>query len=159
MARVGHAGVMARPVRVPPAAGAATGDAVSNGRDPGPVRVVVVDDQPTFVAVARAVVAMTPGFEVVAVAGSGEEAVESVAAARAAMVLMDINLPGISGIEATRRIVAAAPDVAVVLMSTYQAADLPAEARTCGARAYVHKEDLDPDVLREVRDGIRPFGM
>jgi DNA-binding NarL/FixJ family response regulator len=63
---------------------------------------------------------------------------------------MDINLPGMSGIEATRRIVAARPDVAVVLLSTYQADDLPADARHCGAAGYVRKEDLTPQVLRQI---------
>jgi DNA-binding NarL/FixJ family response regulator len=63
---------------------------------------------------------------------------------------MDINLPGISGIEATRQIVAANPSVRVVLMSTYQADDLPADALDCGAAAYVRKEDLTPRMLRGV---------
>jgi DNA-binding NarL/FixJ family response regulator len=63
---------------------------------------------------------------------------------------MDINLPGISGIEATRLITAAHPAMRVVLMSTYQADDLPADAADCGASAYVRKEDLTPRVLREL---------
>jgi DNA-binding NarL/FixJ family response regulator len=62
---------------------------------------------------------------------------------------MDINLPGISGIEATRRIVEAVPGTRVILLSTYQADDLPADALTCGAAAYVRKEDLTPRILRE----------
>jgi DNA-binding NarL/FixJ family response regulator len=69
------------------------------------------------------------------------------------MVLMDINLPGINGIEATRLIVADHPDVAVVLLSTYKEDDLPADAGDCGAARYVHKEDFGPAVLREIWDG------
>ncbi len=76
-----------------------------------------------------------------------------------ALVLMDIDLPGISGIEATRRVLSAAPDPAVILMSTYQATDLPDDARTSGARAYVNKEDLTPDVLVAVVDGSQPRGF
>jgi DNA-binding NarL/FixJ family response regulator len=65
---------------------------------------------------------------------------------------MDINLPGISGIEATRQIVDASPHTRVVLLSTYQRADLPVDALSCGAVAYVHKEDLTPRVLRDVAE-------
>ena len=66
------------------------------------------------------------------------------------LVLMDINLPGINGIEATRQIRAAHPEVAVILLSTYSEADLPADARDCGALAYVHKEDFGPALVREL---------
>jgi DNA-binding NarL/FixJ family response regulator len=69
---------------------------------------------------------------------------------RPGLVLMDINLPGINGIEATRQIKAAHPDAIVMLLSTYQAADLPADAKDCGAAAYVHKEDFGPTIVREV---------
>lgn len=116
-------------------------------------RVLVVDDQAPFRAAAKAVVAMTPGFEVVGEARSGEEAVEQVAALDPALVLMDINMDGMSGIEATRRITAEHPEVRVVLLSTYDQEDLPADARTCGATAYVHKELFGPDVLEDAWAG------
>jgi DNA-binding NarL/FixJ family response regulator len=67
-----------------------------------------------------------------------------------ALVLMDINMTGISGIEATRLITSDHPDTMVVLLSTYSLEDLPAEARTSGAAAYVHKEELSPRVLRRL---------
>ena len=118
-----------------------------------PVAVLVVADQPPFRAAARSVVRATPGFEVVGEATSGEEAVDQVEALNPGLVLMDINMEGIGGIEATRRIVAAHPDVGVVLLSTYDAEDLPADARTCGAKAYVHKEQFGPDVLESFRPG------
>jgi DNA-binding NarL/FixJ family response regulator len=66
---------------------------------------------------------------------------------------MDINLPGISGIEATRRIVAADPQTLVVLLSTYAHADLPGDARDCGAAGYVRKDDLTPRLLRSMVEG------
>ena len=114
------------------------------------VAVLIVDDQPPFRAAARTLVSLLQGWQVVGEVDTGEEAVAAVDAQQPGVVLMDINLPGISGIEATRSIVAAHPDVRVVLMSTYQADDLPADASTCGATAYVRKEDLTPRVLREL---------
>jgi two-component system invasion response regulator UvrY len=114
------------------------------------VNVLIVDDQRPFRDAARTVVSVIKGWQVVAEAASGEDAVAAAEATSPAIVLMDINLPGISGIEATRRIVEAAPEVRVILLSTYQADDLPADALTCGAAAYVRKEDLTPRVLRDV---------
>lgn len=117
------------------------------------VGVLVVDDQVAFRSVARAVVGMVEGWEVIGEAGSGEEAVQLAAAMRPRLVLMDINLPGISGVEATRRIVAADRRAAVVLLSTYARDDLPADARDCGALGYVSKDDLTPRLLRSVVEG------
>jgi DNA-binding NarL/FixJ family response regulator len=115
-----------------------------------PVLVLIVDDQAPFRRAARAVVTATPGFEVVGEAVSGEEAVEMVDALSPGLVLMDINLPGINGIEATRRITAAHPGTVVMLLSTYQAGDLPADAGSSGAAQYVHKEEFGPNVVRDV---------
>ena len=116
----------------------------------GLVPVLIVDDQAPFRRAARAVVTMTPGFEVVGEAESGEEAIAMAAALHPALVLMDINLPGINGIEATRRIVAAQPDVVVMLLSTYQAADRPGDADSCGAAGYVNKEEFGPAVVQDL---------
>ena len=114
------------------------------------VRVLVVDDQAPFRIAARAVVRATPGFEVVGEATSGEDAVAAVATTSPDLVLMDINMDGIGGIEATRQITSAQERVRVVLLSTYDAEDLPDDARHCGAAAYVHKEQFGPDVLERV---------
>ena len=114
------------------------------------VPVLIVDDQLPFRAVARTVIGMTAGFEVAAEAESGEDAVSIADHQAPDLVLMDINLPGINGIEATRRIHASHPDIAVILLSTYSEADLPADARDCGALAYVHKEDFGPALVREL---------
>ena len=114
------------------------------------VSVLIVDDQAPFRRAAATVVNVTSGFEVVGEAGSGEEAVELVRDRLPQLVLMDINMGGISGIEATRRIVSTRPGTVVVLLSTYQAADLPADAATSGAVAYLNKEEFGPEVLQDV---------
>lgn len=116
-------------------------------RETDRVSVMIVDDQVPFRRAARAVVEHTPGFEVVAEAATGEEAVDLVTEHRPALVLMDINMPGIDGCEATRRITRAHPQTVVVLVSTYDADDVPADVASCGATQYLHKEDLAPDVL------------
>lgn len=114
------------------------------------VPVLIVDDQIPFRRAARLVMAATPGFEVVGEAVTGEEAVEQFEALDPGLVLMDINLPGISGIEATRRITESHPEAVVLLLSTYRVDDLPEDAGTCGAAGYVNKEQFEPAVLLDL---------
>ena len=112
-------------------------------------RVLVVDDQSPFRRAARAVVTMTPGFDVVGEAETGEQAVELAGELAAELVLMDVKLPGISGIEATRQVVEAHPGTIVVLLSTYDLDELPGAA-TSGAVSYVAKDSFGPDVLADI---------
>ena len=112
--------------------------------------VLVVDDQAPFRTAAKAVLRRADGFELVGEASSGAEAVSLADELEPALVLMDINMPDMNGIEATRRIVAAHPQTVVILLSTYELAALPSDAVTSGARAYVHKERLAADTLRRL---------
>ena len=115
-----------------------------------PALVVSIRGRWPFRSVARTLIGMIRGWRVLGEAESGEDGVAQVAALGPAVVLMDINLPGINGVEATRRIVADHPDVAVVLLSTYAAEDLPADAQSCGAAGYIRKDDLTPKLLKSV---------
>ncbi|MEO7371489.1 MAG: response regulator transcription factor, partial [Ilumatobacteraceae bacterium] len=110
----------------------------------GPVRVLVVDDQAPFRVAAKAVITRVPGFEWLAEATSGEQAVELVDELSPALVLMDINMGAMDGLEATRLITAAHPQTVVFLVSTYSPDDMPPAARTCGAAAYLNKDELSP---------------
>jgi DNA-binding NarL/FixJ family response regulator len=114
------------------------------------VRVVVVDDQVLFRDVMGLVVEETEGFVLVGGAASAEESLDTVAALRPDLVLMDVNLPGIDGMEATRRLRSAAWAPVVVLLSTYDEADFGGQARDCGAVAYIPKAALSPERLAAV---------
>ena len=92
---------------------------------------------------------MTPGFDVIGEAETGEQAVELATELAPELVLMDVKLPGISGIEATRQVVAAHPGTIVVLLSTYDLDELPGAA-TSGAVSYVAKDSFGPDVLADI---------
>ncbi|MDP1818552.1 MAG: response regulator transcription factor [Acidimicrobiales bacterium] len=116
------------------------------------VSVLIVDDQLPFRLAARAVLRRAEGFELVGEAADGDEAVAMAAELRPSLVLMDINMPTMNGIEATRQIMAAAPGTTVFLCSTYQRSDLPPEAESSGFAAYVNKEELGPDLLRRLWD-------
>ena len=120
------------------------------------VRVLVVDDQRPFRVAASAVLRTTPGFELVGEAASGEEALAQVAALAPDLVLMDVSMPGIGGVEATRRIAAGPAAPVVFFCSTYAASDLPAEAAAAGAAAYVSKADLGAELLARLWDESRP---
>ncbi len=113
------------------------------------MQVVIVDDQAAFRRAARRVMALRPGFEVVGEAESGEASVEACRALRPDLVLMDVHLPGIDGLEATRRILEGAePNGPVVLLlSTYDAADYAEQAVACGAAAYLPKAEFGPAAL------------
>ncbi len=114
------------------------------------VRVLIVDDQEPFRLAARAVVEMTDGFEVAGEAETGEAAVDAARDLGPDLVLMDVNLPGIDGIEATRRILEESGGRVVVLMvSTYEAEEYAPRAAEAGAAAYIPKSEFDPDRLEE----------
>jgi CheY-like chemotaxis protein len=112
------------------------------------VTVLVVDDQDPFRRAMAAVVEATDGFVVVGAVASGEEAVEAVQTMQPDLVLMDVNLPGMSGVEATRAVCGLEFSPVVVLLSTYDEDEFDQAA--CGAAAYVAKALFSPDRLLQV---------
>ncbi len=113
------------------------------------VRVLIVDDQEPFRLAARMVVEATDGFEVVGDAETGEDSVEAAHELDPDLVLMDVNLPGINGLEATRRILDGSTRVVILLLSTYEEAEYAPRAAECGAAAYIPKSSLSPERLTE----------
>ena len=112
------------------------------------VRVVVADDQAPFRRAARSVLRSTREFELVGEACSGEGAVALARSLRPDVVLLDIRMEGVGGIEAARVITASSPNTVTILLSTYREEDLPADARSCGAAGYIHKSDFGAPALR-----------
>jgi DNA-binding NarL/FixJ family response regulator len=115
------------------------------------VRVLIVDDQETYRRAMGAVVDATDGFVVVGSATTGEESLTAASELRPDLVLMDINLPGIDGIEAATRLSARPDGPVVVLLSTYDEDQF--ELSDCGATAYVAKAAFGPDRLSEAWAG------
>ncbi len=107
-------------------------------------RVLIVDDQAPFRQAAALVVELADGVEFAGEAGSAEEALDKIAATAPDLVLMDINLPGIDGLEATRRIVSEFPDIAVLVVSTYESAEYESRALEAGAVGFVSKAEFGP---------------
>jgi DNA-binding NarL/FixJ family response regulator len=122
-----------------------------------PVRVLIVDDQEPFRMAARLVVEATDGFEVAGEADSGEASVELADELKPDLVLMDVNLPGINGLDATRQILDGGDEPPVVLLlSTYEEAEYAPRAAECGAAAYIPKAVFGPDRLESAWAAARP---
>ena len=114
------------------------------------VRVVLVDDQEAFMHALVAVVDATRGFVVVGQASTGEESLELTEELKPGLVLMDVNLPGIDGIEATRRLrERRAPPVVILLLDARRGRGRVFVAQS-GANAYVTKSEFGPQRLSQI---------
>ena len=114
------------------------------------VKVLIVDDQLPFREASRMVVEMTDGFAVVGEAENGEEAVEMAAGLKPDLVLMDVQMPGIDGLEATRRIMDLDDPPLVLVMSTHESGNYEGPAQDAGALGFVPKSSFGMDRLEEV---------
>ena len=114
------------------------------------IRVLVADDHPTFVRAVTMLLNGDPQIEVVATATDGVEAVELAMDHQPDVVLMDINMPGVNGIEATRQIVDAAPHIAVVALTMFDDDDNVAAAMQHGAAGYLLKGARQDQIRRAV---------
>jgi DNA-binding NarL/FixJ family response regulator len=116
---------------------------------PVTVRVLIVDDQEPFRLAAKMVVEATDGFEVVGESETAEDSIEQARALRPDLVLMDVNLPGMNGLDATRRILGELDGVVVLILSTYEPDEYAPRAAEAGASAYIPKSAFGPDQLLE----------
>src|SRR5438094_4228870 len=116
-----------------------------------PIRVLIADDHPVFRYGLRALLAAEPDTELVGEATGGEEAITQALTLQPDVVLMDLNMPGMNGIEATRRIVQDSPHVGVLVVTMYEDDDSVFVAMRAGARGYLLKGADGAETLRAIR--------
>ncbi|MGW3964117.1 response regulator [Amycolatopsis sp. NPDC005003] len=115
------------------------------------LRVLVVDDHPLFRIGVGTLLAAEPGIEVVGEAASGADAVASAAALRPDVVVMDLHLPDLSGIQATRHIVTANPGTGVLMLTMADESESVFAAMRAGARGYLLKDAEPDEIIRAVQ--------
>lgn len=125
-----------------------------------PIRVVIADDDPFVGASLKTILEARGCVEVAAVGASGEEAVTLYDRLRPDVLLLDIRMPGMGGLGAAERVLAAHPDARVVFLTTFSDDDYIVRALRLGARGYLVKQDVGtiPDALRAVVAGQSVFG-
>jgi DNA-binding NarL/FixJ family response regulator len=114
------------------------------------VRVLIADDHPVFRYGLRALLSAEPTTEVVGEATTGEETIELATRLLPDVILMDLNMPGINGIEATQRILAVLPTVAVLVLTMFEDDDSVFAAMRAGARGYLLKGTEGEEMVRAI---------
>ena len=115
------------------------------------IRVLIADDHPHFRDGLRALLLSAPDLEVVGEAGDGEEAISLAAELQPDVILMDLNMPGVGGIEATRRILLTSPHIAILVISMFEDDDSVFAAMRAGARGYLLKDARGDEVINAIR--------
>ena len=118
---------------------------------PSMIRILAVDDHPLLRRGIAALVNTEPDMKLVAEAANGEEAVESFRLYRPDVTLMDLQLPGVNGIEAINRILGEFPDARIVVLTTYTGDAQVLRALRAGARAYILKGHVHRELLETIR--------
>jgi DNA-binding NarL/FixJ family response regulator len=137
------------------------GSPYGKARTPGEkIRILVVDDHAGYRQGLLAMIELEDGMEAVGEASDGREALEQVSLLKPDVVLMDVNMPGMDGMEATRKLADAYPGILVIMLTMFKGEEHLREARRAGASAYVVK-DADSEVLlgtiRDVMSGDVPL--
>lgn len=123
-----------------------------HGQEPGQAtRILIADDHRLFREGLKALISVTPGLQVVAEAQNGLEAVEAAAQHGPEVVIMDIQMPLMGGLEASRRILAALPHTGILVVSMFDDDDNVFAAMQAGARGYVLKGSAPDELLRAVQ--------
>ena len=115
------------------------------------VKVLLVDDQPLLLQGFAMILSVEDDLEVVGQVGDGAQAVETVARLRPDVVLMDVQMPVLDGVEATRRVIADHPDVRVVVLTTFDRDDYLFDALDAGASGFLLKNADPDDLVQAVR--------
>ena len=118
---------------------------------PSPIEVLVADDEPLFVEMIQAMLAGEGGIEVMATAGNGRAAVRLAAELKPDVIVMDVSMPVMDGIEATMRIRELDPSARVLILTGGTAPGDVDRARKAGASAYITKDRISTDLIAEIR--------
>ena len=116
-----------------------------------PIRVLLADDHPVVRRGMRALLGSLDGVEVVGEAATGADTVREAQLARPDVVMMDVQMPGMDGVEATRRVLAAAPSVAVLVLTMFDDDETVLSAMRAGARGYLLKGAEQDEILAALR--------
>ena len=119
------------------------------------VRVLLADDHPVYRMGLHALLELADGIEVVGEAQTGQEAVAEAATLRPDVVVMDVRMPLLNGIDATKQIVAASPEVAVLVLTNSDDDSSILDAMLAGARGYVLKDAGKDAIIRAINDVAR----
>ena len=119
------------------------------------IRILLVDDHDLFRAGVRSILQNQDGMVVVAECANGEDAVELVRDESPDLILMDVNMPGIGGIEATRKVLKIAPDLKVIAVTVLSEDPFPHQLLDAGARGYISKGSDSDEMLEAIREVMR----
>ncbi len=116
-----------------------------------PLRVLIADDHPVFRNGMRALLNSAPDMEVVGEASTGDEVISLAASLQPDVILMDVQMPGVGGIEATRRILLTSPHIAILVVTIFEDEESVFAALRAGARGYVLKGASPVEVVRAIQ--------
>lgn len=115
------------------------------------IHLLIADDHTLFRAGLHALLNLSPDFQVVGEASTGEETIAKAEELQPDVILMDIQMPGVNGIEATRRIVRTSPNIGVIVVTMFEDDESVFSAMRAGARGYILKEAGEDEVQRAIR--------
>ncbi|MDQ3547754.1 MAG: response regulator transcription factor [Chloroflexota bacterium] len=121
------------------------------------IRLLLVDDQPQVRRGLAMRLALEPDVEVVGEAGDAESAIALARSLQPDVIIMDVELPGMDGIDCTRSLCAALPRTAIVMLSLHDDHGTVARAKAAGAAAFVAKHRMEGPLLTAIRDAATPI--
>jgi DNA-binding NarL/FixJ family response regulator len=116
-----------------------------------PIRVLIADDHPFYREGVRTMLSVAPDVEIAGEAANGDEVIAQAARLQPDVILMDLKMPGVNGVEATRRILHTSPHIGVLVLTMFEADESVFAAMRAGARGYLLKDTDQEELLRAVK--------